>query len=240
MVSWAGRELGRSKVCYRTVNPTWNFKVKFTLSRAEWDAAVEDFNLCANLCAEPPDSTAAMQQRQSPPPTLLEHLEMLFRNHDADGSGELEWDEFWQVLSALNLDLGDDDMAAWQAFADADGSGTVRWSEFAALEGDLLGLLQSKPNGGWEAEHTLYHAQSGRPFTLHRTSGATTWVPTARERRAAARRAAQSAQERRRGPPVVVRVVDFNNIDEHGTMGVSVVRPPLYTCGLHSISRQSK
>jgi len=98
VVSWAGREIGKSRVQYRTLEPSWNLRMKFTLTRAEWDSAVEDYN----LCAEPAPSAYAYAlgggDSYSPPaPTLMEHFGMLFNAHDADGSGELEWSEFWEV-----------------------------------------------------------------------------------------------------------------------------------------------
>ena len=222
VVSWAGQDLAKSRVQYRTCAPAWQLKVKFTLSRAEWDAAVEDFNLCED---PPVDSWAD----QDPPPTLLEHLEMLFQAHDADGSGELEWDEFWQVLADLNLGLSDEDVGAWQAWADADGSGSVRWGAFKGLGDPLLGRLSgaATAHDGWATEalglHPLHHARTGRAFTLDQNSGATAWVPTPAERRAAGREVAARAQDARQGPPLVLKVVDYDVVGAHDVMGVAVV-----------------
>lgn len=98
VVSWAGREIGKSRVQYRTLEPCWNLRMKFTLTRAEWDSAVEDYN----LCAEPLPSSNAYGGDHSPPaPTLMEHFGMLFNAHDSDGSGELDWNEFWEVCLAM-------------------------------------------------------------------------------------------------------------------------------------------
>ena len=134
--------------------------------------------------------------------------------------------------------MSDSDIAAWQQFADADGSGSVRWNEFAALEHDLLNLLHSHADewthgyddhgrgggeGSGEGGHVLHHVHTGRAFTLDLTTGSTAWVPTPKERRAQKRQDAQVAQEMRRGPPLVVRVVDFNEDEEHDVMGVAVV-----------------
>jgi len=127
--------------------------------------------------------------------------------------------------------MSNSDIAAWQQFADADGSGSVRWDEFAALEHDLLNLLHSHASE-WthgdgdergEGGHVLHHVHTGRAFTLDLTTGSTAWVPTPKERRAQERQDAQMAQEMRRGPPLVVRVVDFNEGEEHDVMGVAVV-----------------
>ena len=58
-------------------------------------------------------------------PSLLHHLQLLFEAHDKDQSGELEWGEFWAILTDLDLGLTDENIGEWQAFADADQSGTV-------------------------------------------------------------------------------------------------------------------
>lgn len=43
-----------------------------------------------------------------------------------DQSGELDLNEFWNVITELGLGLSDDEINEWQTFADTDQSGTVR------------------------------------------------------------------------------------------------------------------
>lgn len=54
----------------------------------------------------------------------------LFRSHDSNKSGTLEYDEFRQALLTLNLDLTEKDFKSLYQIADADSSGSLEFSEF--------------------------------------------------------------------------------------------------------------
>jgi Ca2+-binding EF-hand superfamily protein len=56
-------------------------------------------------------------------PSLAQQLKVVFEKFDTDGSGELEWGEFWYCLTDLNLGLSDDDIADIQEKADLDKDG---------------------------------------------------------------------------------------------------------------------
>ena len=42
------------------------------------------------------------------------HMQQMFEQFDTDKSGELEWEEFWTILSSLELGLSDEEIAEWQ------------------------------------------------------------------------------------------------------------------------------
>ena len=54
----------------------------------------------------------------------------VFRTHDVDKSGTLEFDEFRSAVNVLNPGLTEKDMKALFQLADVDGSGTLEFSEF--------------------------------------------------------------------------------------------------------------
>ena len=60
----------------------------------------------------------------------IEQMRNAFRNADADGSGELDAEEFRQAIKAMNCGLGDKDADALFQLADSDGSGTLGINEF--------------------------------------------------------------------------------------------------------------
>ena len=91
-----------------------------------WAADASDELLAAVLGPEPTDNL------------MLNHLKQLFDKHDSDGSGELDWPEFWHLWADLNLGLTDEGIASWQMRLDADGSGTVTWEEFEAVGAEML------------------------------------------------------------------------------------------------------
>ena len=107
---------------------------------------------------------------------MLEHLHQLFTQYDADGSGELSWEEFYHVLTGLNLGLSDEDIASWQERMDADGSGTVEWGEFVTHASELVAIIGAGHD--WEIEDpwvTMIDA-AGNSYRLNRATGATEWL----------------------------------------------------------------
>ena len=62
----------------------------------------------------------------------------LFEKHDLDKTGELEWAEFWTVISELGLGLSEDEISQWHSYADVDQSGTIKWSEFEPMAEELV------------------------------------------------------------------------------------------------------
>jgi Ca2+-binding EF-hand superfamily protein len=74
-----------------------------------------------------------IKRAEKPMSPLIKHMWLLFKKHDTDDSGELNWPEFWAVLNELGLNLNDDNIAKWQAFADTDGNGSVKWTEFEPM-----------------------------------------------------------------------------------------------------------
>jgi Ca2+-binding EF-hand superfamily protein len=111
-----------------------------------------------------------------PPPPLVAHMRMLFAKYDVDMSGALEWGEFWNIMNDLELGFTDDDISAWQQFADKDQSGTVIWSEFEPFAMELIKqYFTSKSFEGddpWKVKSDL----EGREYRINQTNGENEWV----------------------------------------------------------------
>jgi len=109
---------------------------------------------------------------------LLDHCRQLFHQYDNDGTGELDWNEFWNVLSNLKLGLSDKDIAEWQSYADADKSGTVRWSEFEPMAGEVFKTYYQGRAGQGDVWVTKKDSR-GRAYRLNEATGESKWVKKA-------------------------------------------------------------
>jgi hypothetical protein len=108
MLPWStGRQLGRSRVDKRTLNPEWGFKCSFVIGRKEWDDAVENFHLLEGEGDEEPFDMFAESRGGRQPPRLLDHSRMLFDKYDKKKSGDVSWEMFWQVLSGEKITYSD-------------------------------------------------------------------------------------------------------------------------------------
>jgi len=74
-----------------------------------------------------------IKRAEKPMSPHIKHMWLLFKKHDSDDSGELDWSEFWSVLTELGLEMTDDEIGKWQSYADADGNGSIIWSEFEPM-----------------------------------------------------------------------------------------------------------
>ena len=120
-----------------------------------WAADASDELLATVLGPEPTDNL------------MLNHLKQLFDKHDSDGSGELDWPEFWHLWSELNLGLTDEGIAAWQTCLDADGSGTVTWEEFEAVGVEMLQeALHNSPSGSDQDPWMEFIDDAGNPYRV--------------------------------------------------------------------------
>lgn len=123
----------------------------------------------------------------------MNHLYQLFSACDYDGSGELDWPEFWQLWADLDLGLSDNLIASWQTRLDADGSGTVTWAEFESVGAEMLqdalaaraAALHKKQRGwGKPASNSSEEVSpwvsmmdpSGHPYWLNTTTGVCKWA----------------------------------------------------------------
>lgn len=109
-------------------------------------------------------------------PPLVSHMRMLFAKYDIDKSGALEWEEFWHIMNDLELGFTDDDIGAWQEFADKDQSGSIIWSEFEPFAMEMIRqFFTSKSFTGddpWIEKTDLL----GRDYKIDRTNGDNEWV----------------------------------------------------------------
>ena len=156
------------------------------------------------------------------PPSVLAHMGRLFAQHDDDGSGELEWPEFWRVLAALRLGLSDGEAAAWFEAADLDGSGSVRWAEFEGFAGQLLArCFGGGRDFGEEGPWVELDDGRGHAYRLNRATGEALWCdPRASgERGEAAGGAAGEARAFRAPPPGLTGQLKrlFAKYDEDGS-----------------------
>jgi hypothetical protein len=74
-----------------------------------------------------------IERAKKPMSPHIKHMWLLFKKHDTDESGELDWPEFWAVVTELGLEMNDDEIGKWQTYADANGDGNVKWSEFEPM-----------------------------------------------------------------------------------------------------------
>mmetsp|Transcript_68128 Transcript_68128/g.117051 ORF Transcript_68128/g.117051 Transcript_68128/m.117051 type:complete len:269 (+) Transcript_68128:93-899(+) len=79
-----------------------------------------------------------IKRAEKPMSPHIKHMWLLFKKHDSDDSGELDWPEFWSVLTELGLEMTDDEIGKWQSYADADGNGSIIWSEFEPMAEEII------------------------------------------------------------------------------------------------------
>jgi Ca2+-binding EF-hand superfamily protein len=112
-------------------------------------------------------------KRASP---IVSHMKQLFIKHDTDSSGSLSLDEFWYVLSELNLGISETQILDWQKFADSDGSGTIQWDEFEPMADAMVKQFFSADAAGLEADPWLIMTDpAGQSYKLNRITGEQEW-----------------------------------------------------------------
>jgi len=62
-------------------------------------------------------------------PDLLKYLNDTFEGYDVDQSGALDYNEFWSLLQAMNLGIGEKDYDAVMDRWDNNHDGVINWSE---------------------------------------------------------------------------------------------------------------
>jgi Ca2+-binding EF-hand superfamily protein len=100
----------------------------------------------------PREGDGSPQPTSSLPPLLLTYLTDTFEAYDVDNNGELDEEEFFQMIRVLNLGLNDDNIDAVRSkFKEWDASkdGKIAWSEALPKFNDLLHSMCDKKQDKW-------------------------------------------------------------------------------------------
>jgi len=62
-------------------------------------------------------------------PDLLSYLQITFAEYDTDESGSLDWNEFWNLIQAMNLNISQSDYETIMHEFDTSNDGKVNWQE---------------------------------------------------------------------------------------------------------------
>ena len=73
-----------------------------------------------------------------PPPNIKDYFIAQFKKADSDGTGELDTDEFLNMLQGMLVQLTPPEMAMIHSQVDADNDGSVRWDEFVAVAPQMI------------------------------------------------------------------------------------------------------
>lgn len=105
-------------------------------------------------------------------------MKQLFTKYDTNGSGELEWGEFWNVINDLELKLSDEEIGEWKKYADTNQNGSVCWAEFEPLAAELIAKFYSDhpPPEGSEEEWKEGTDEAGRQYRVNLSTGAQEWL----------------------------------------------------------------
>ena len=83
------------------------------------------------------------------PPDLLGYLQTTFESYDLDSSGELEWEEFWQFVNAMNIGISEFDFVRVQGEWDEDHDGGISWREALKKLVVIISKLMSSRQDYW-------------------------------------------------------------------------------------------
>jgi len=122
--------------------------------------------------------TEWMAAASKPMGPMLRHMWQLFKQHDVNGSGELEWDEFWTVMTELGLEMSEEEMEQWHAFADKDTNGSIKWSEFEPMADELIAKYYTthEYTGGEDPWVTMTDSEGNR-YSLNKKTGECVEMP---------------------------------------------------------------
>ena len=101
--------------------------------------------------------------------------------HDVNESGELEWGEFWAVMTELGLELTEAEITEWQQFADADENGSIKWSEFEPMADELINKFYTTHKFEGEDPWVTMTDNEGNSYSLNKQTGECVELGTATE-----------------------------------------------------------
>lgn len=91
----------------------------------------------------------------------------LFKEADADGSGSLDYDEFYQLMMTADIGLSKADIQLMISEADEDESGHIEYAEFVPLAVDVVQTMRLKHRAAEvKMREEISHERSRQAFSL--------------------------------------------------------------------------
>lgn len=111
-------------------------------------------------------------------PPIVAYLKTAFTEYDQDHNGNLDWEEFWTLISALALNLDEDAIGALWRSADKNGDANISLAELVPVLGPkIMEVYGNKPP---TPEDWCYlQSEEGYPYWYNKRTGASQWADPA-------------------------------------------------------------
>lgn len=127
----------------------------------------------SSASGEQSDSAAGDDENEKLSPDLVGYLADTFRAYDVDGNNELDYEEFWQLINAMNLGITAADYVEVQARWDGDRNGRISWREAIHQFNAILGSMITDGQDHWIG---LVDQETQNLFWLNLADSTSQWM----------------------------------------------------------------
>jgi len=127
----------------------------------------------ASASGEQSDPALGDDENEKLSPDLVGYLADTFRAYDVDGNNELDYEEFWQLINAMNLGITAADYVEVQSRWDGDKNGLISWREAIHQFNEILGSMITDGQDHWIG---LVDQETQNLFWLNLADSTSQWM----------------------------------------------------------------